>query len=87
MNQYVVDGGLDYRKRQNFQNEGNALVGVAGSPGPGGHTWSYGMAMPPELISLTALDFECKFEHVHIPMDVTASYVEAAPESGQVSTD
>ncbi|KAK9943203.1 hypothetical protein M0R45_008819 [Rubus argutus] len=81
----VVDGGLDYGKQQNFQNEANALVGVTGSPGPAGHRWSYGMAMPPELITLTALDFECKFDHVHIPMDVTASYVEAAPESGQVS--
>lgn len=45
------------------------------------------MAMPPELISLTALDFECKFEHVEIPMDVTASYVEEAPESRQVGAD
>lgn len=84
----VIDGGLDYGKQESSEDEGNAIGTVAGSsaPAPGGHAGTLGIAMPPKVITLTALDIEYKLEHVDIPMDVTESYVEVAPHSGQVST-
>lgn len=81
----VLDGGLHYGKRHSSQDKGTAIAMVAGSPGPAEHAETLGITMPLEFITLTALDIEYKLEHVDIPMDITTSYVEAAPHSGEVS--